>query len=157
MIIISGPTQEAEKEEDSPQPACQETWSKAKRKARCQEDGGDEEKRRRVAEVGQAHISRFGANPPENLHRAGKNNLTITVGLHYDGREHSRRITKEMQNCIDEKSILAVLEQIHSKLPMEQRKLWETVGGEVKVGVSDKKSSLLHSWHLISPRQLVSG
>ena len=60
--------------------------------------------------------------------------------------EHSRRITKEMQNCVDEKSILAVLEQIHLKLPIEQRKLWETVGDEIKVGVSEK-SSLLHSWH----------
>ena len=25
------------------------------------------------------------------------------------------------------------------KIPMEQRKLWETVGGEKKVGVSEKK------------------
>ena len=91
--------------------------------------------------------SRFGANPLENLHCAGKNNLTNTVGLQYDGTEHSRRITKEMQNCVDEKSILAVLEQIHSKLPMEQRKLWETVGDETKVGGGGTKSSLLHSWH----------
>ena len=74
-------------------------------------------------------------------------NLTNTAGLQYDGREHSRRITKEMQNCVDEKSILAVLEQIHSKLPIEQRKLWETVGDETKVGGSEKKGSLLHSWH----------
>ena len=44
-----------------------------------------------------------------------------------------------MQNCVDEKSILAVLEQIHSKLPMEQRKLWETVGDETKVGGSEEK------------------
>ena len=44
-----------------------------------------------------------------------------------------------MQNCIDEKSISAVLEQIHSKLPMEQRKLWETVGDETKVGGGGKK------------------
>ena len=44
-----------------------------------------------------------------------------------------------MQNCVDEKSILAVLEQIHMKLPMEQRKLWETVGDETKVGGSEKK------------------
>ena len=44
-----------------------------------------------------------------------------------------------MQNCVDEKSILAVFEQIHSKLPMEQRKLWETVGDEKKwVGVKEK-------------------
>ena len=52
-----------------------------------------------------------------------------------------------MQNCVDEKSILAVLEQLHLKLPIEQRKLWKTVGDEIKVGVSEKKSSLLHSWH----------
>ena len=54
-----------------------------------------------------------------------------------------------MQNCVDEKSILAVLVQIHMKVPIEQRKLWETVGDEIKVGVSEKKkkSSLLHSWH----------
>ena len=52
---------------------------------------------------------------------------------------HVTTSTKEMQNCIDEKSILAVLEQIHSKLPMEQRKLWETVGDETKVGGSEKK------------------
>ena len=38
-----------------------------------------------------------------------------------------------MQNCVDEKSILAVLEQIHMKVPIEQRKLWETVGNEIKV------------------------
>ena len=44
-----------------------------------------------------------------------------------------------MQICTDEKSVLAVLEQIHSKLPMEQRKLWETVGDEKKVGGSEKK------------------
>ena len=44
-----------------------------------------------------------------------------------------------MQNCVDEKSISAVLEQIHSKLPMEQRKLWETVGDETKVGGGEKK------------------
>ena len=31
--------------------------------------------------------------------------------------------------------------------PIEQRKLWETVGGKKKVGVSEKTSSLLHSWH----------
>ena len=79
------------------------------------------------------------ANPLENLYCAGKNNLTNSVCLQYDGTEHSRRITKEMQNCVDEKSILAVLEQIHSKLPMEQRKLWETVGDETKVGGSEKK------------------
>ena len=56
--------------------------------------------------------------------------------LQYDGTEHSRRITKEMQNCIGEKSILAVLEQIHVKTPIDQRKLWETVGNEIKVCVS---------------------
>ena len=44
-----------------------------------------------------------------------------------------------MQNCVDEKSILAVLEQIHLKLPIEQRKLWQTVGDETKVGASEKK------------------
>ena len=49
-------------------------------------------------------------------------------GLQYDGTEHSRQITKEMQNYVDEKSILAVLEQIHVKTPIDQRKLWETVG-----------------------------
>ena len=47
--------------------------------------------------------------------------------------------TKEMQNCVDEKSILAVLEQIHSKLPMKQRKLWETVGDETKEVGAEKK------------------
>ena len=49
--------------------------------------------------------------------------------------------------AVDEKSILAVLEQIHVKTPIDQRKLWETVENEIKVGVSGKKSSLLHSWH----------
>ena len=44
-----------------------------------------------------------------------------------------------MQNCVDEKSILALLEQIHVKTPIDQRKLWETVGNEIKVGVSGKK------------------
>ena len=39
--------------------------------------------------------------------------------------------------------------------PIEQRKLWETVGGELKVGVSDKKSSLLHSWHSYGPGALI--
>ena len=82
-------------------------------------------------------------------------NLTNTAGLQYDGREHSRRITKEMQNCVDEKSILAVLEQIHMKLPIEQRKLWQTVGDETKVGVSEKKCSLLHSWHSYSSGALI--
>ena len=43
--------------------------------------------------------------------------------LQYDSTEHSRRITKEMQNCVDEKSILAVFEQIHVKTPIDQRKL----------------------------------
>ena len=59
--------------------------------------------------------------------------------LQYGSTEHSRRITKEMQNCVDEKSILAVLKQIHTKLPMEQRKLWETAGDETKVCGSEKK------------------
>ena len=76
-------------------------------------------------------------------------------GLQYDGTEHSRQITKEMQNCVDEKSILAVLEQIHMKVPIEQRKLWETVGDETKEGVSAKKSSLLHSWHSYGSGALV--
>ena len=67
----------------------------------------------------------------------GKNNLT--VGLQYDGMKHSRRITKEMQNCVDEKSILAVLEQIHMKVPIEQRKVWETVRDKFEIGVSKKK------------------
>ena len=43
MLIITGTTQEAEKEEDGLEPACQETWSKVKRTTRCNEDGGDEE------------------------------------------------------------------------------------------------------------------
>ena len=60
-------------------------------------------------------------------------------GLQYDGTEHSRQITKEMQNYVDEKSISAVLEQIHVKTPIDQRKLWETVGDEIKVDVSGKK------------------
>ena len=34
---------------------------------------------------------------------------------------------------------MAVLEQIHVKTPIDQRKLWETVGNEMKVGVSGKK------------------
>ena len=68
---------------------------------------------------------------------------------------HVTTSTKEMQNCIDEKSISAVLEQIHSKLPMEQRKLWETVGDETKVGGGGKKSSLLHSWHLYGSGALI--
>ena len=42
---------------------------------------------------------------------------------------------------------IGCLEQIHLKVPIEQRQLWETVGDETKVGVSAKKSSLLHSWH----------
>ena len=47
-----------------------------------------------------------------------------------------------MQNCVDEKSILAVLEQIHLKVPIGQkRKLWETVGDETKVGVREKKAA----------------
>ena len=60
-----------------------------------------------------------------------------------------------MQNCVDEKSILAVLEQIHLKVPIEQRKLWETVGDETKVGVKEKASSLLHSWHSYGSRALI--
>ena len=55
------------------------------------------------------------------------------------GTEHSRQILKEMQNCVDGKSILAVLEQIHMKVPIEQRKLWETVEDKIKAGVSKKK------------------
>ena len=38
-------------------------------------------------------------------------------------------------------SFFAVLEQIHLKIPIEQRKLWETVGDETKVGVREKKAA----------------
>ena len=44
-----------------------------------------------------------------------------------------------MQNCVDEKSILALLEEIHVKTPIDQRKLWETVGNEIKLCMSGKK------------------
>ena len=43
-----------------------------------------------------------------------------------------------MQNYTGDKSMLAVLEQIHVKVPIEQRKLWETVGDETKVGFREK-------------------
>ena len=56
-----------------------------------------------------------------------------------DSDDDEEELQKKYKICTDEKSILAVLEQIHSKLPMEQRKLWETVGDETKVGVSAKK------------------
>ena len=71
--------------------------------------------------------------------------------LQYDSTEHSRQITKEMQNCVDEKSILAVLEQIHMKVPIEQRKLWETVGDEIKVGVSKKNVNIYSLVRLVVP------
>ena len=45
-----------------------------------------------------------------------------------------------MQNYIGDKSMLAVLEQIHVKVPIEQRKLWETVGDETKVGFREKEA-----------------
>ena len=48
----------------------------------------------------------------------------------------------EIQNYTGDKSDLAILEQIHWKLPIEQWKLWETVGDGKKVGESEKTSSL---------------
>ena len=72
-----------------------------------------------------------------------------------DNDDDEEELQKKYKICTDEKSILAVLEQIHLKVPIEQRKLWETVGDETKVGVSAKKSSLLHSWHSYGSGALV--